>query len=449
MNALFSQLNTEMRTYIEQLPKQAQHHLARQLASLDRATLQQQQELLKAHTHTARKVKPFESYMRSGNISHQNRGKEALARGEVGCLILAGGDGTRLGYAGPKGTFPISCVKHKSLFQLFAEKAGAVGNHFRRAPPLAIMTSPANHKATLQFFEEHAHFGLPPDQLSFFSQGVLPFLDTDGHLFLSAPDTLAQGPDGNGSALQAFYQSGLWSQWERQGIKYLTLLLVDNPLADPFDAELIGCCQAEHADAIIKSTFRLDEQERVGVVALEKDLPIIVEYTEMPPEEYQKRNSRGDLSYACANIGLFCLTMEFVKRVVLSQTPFPLHKAFKTTPMLNQMGKIVLPTEPNAWKFERFIFDMLPLSKKTHVIVYPRDTCFAPLKNKEGRDSPTTVRAALEKREKEILKTTFHVEYADSPLEIDQAFYYPTEAMRDPSQTQLINENGYISNTVL
>lgn len=438
MNQFLGDFSSDAQAFIRKLPTQTQEHLKLQLNQIDKATLKQQKECLQEKQQTLKNIKPLKNYSTCENAAHQQRGIQALTQGEVGCLIVAGGEGTRLGYAGPKGMFPISAIKHKSLFQLFAEKTVSAGAKINQTLPLAIMTSPLNHEITRNFFKEHSNFGLSSTQLRFFPQTVLPFLNVEGNLFLSNSDSLAQGPDGNGGALHEFYKSGIWEDWLAKGVKYLNLILVDNPLADPFDAELIGCSIANKADVVIKSTLRIDEKERVGVIALENELPIVVEYTEMPESTYTERTANGDLSYSCANIGLFCLSMNFVKKVATSAKT-PLHKALKETQMIDAKGDAI---KANAWKFERFIFDMLPLSESTHVVVYPRESCFAPLKNKEGRDSPETVRKALEQRDRTILKSIFHANFPVGPIEIDQALYYPTEAM---IKAPLVNQNGYIT----
>lgn len=414
---------------VEQLRKlspESQQFLLSQLAEINLDTIERQRALLHQPQHNMRDVTPLHSFATSGNEMNRVRGGEAIAAGEIACLILAGGQGTRLGFPGPKGMFPISPVKNKSLFQIFAEKTAAASRMANRRLCLAIMTSPLNHDETVEFFKTHDFFGLVPDQVSFFSQHMLPFLDTDGNFFLSSPDNFAQGPDGNGDALHNLVRSGIWKQWLTHGVRFVNVVLVDNPLADPFDAELVGYAIEQHADVIIKSTMRTDEKENVGVIAQEKGKIVVVEYSEMPTAHYTSRNKEGDLNFNCSNLSLFCLGMDFIKSIAQKANLLPLHKAFKATPFVDAHGKVVNPTTPNAWKFERFIFDILPFSTKTSVLVYPREECFAPLKNSTGLHSPATVKLALEARDRQILKKIYSIDAKESPLEIPQELYYPT-----------------------
>ena len=181
----------------------------------------------------------------------------------------------------------MTAVKHKSLFQLFAEKTIAASKQAGRPLSIAIMTSPQNHDATIDFFNQHHLFGLEPGQLSFFCQGMLPLLDQEGQLFLENAFSLAEGPDGNGGALHHFYHSGIYQQWQAQGIRHINFVPIDNPLADPFDAELLGCQQRCQNEITIKCTLRRDVQEKVGLLARHDGRTIVVEYSEIPEKAPQ------------------------------------------------------------------------------------------------------------------------------------------------------------------
>ncbi len=261
-------------------------------------------------------------------------GQELISSGKVGCIVLAGGDGSRLGWNGPKGTFPL--FKDKNLFQLVYEKAKNRGK-------LAIMTSPRNHEITKSFF---------PDDVDLFTQNMLPLLDQEGNPLDE------QRPNGNGQALKCFYQSGLFEKWRQAVVEYVQVILIDNPLAEPFDPKLIGTHFHTKADVCIKAVQRLGPDEKVGVIGEKEGKICIVEYSENPPKEWN-----------LANTGLYSFSMDFIDKV--KEVELPVHQ-------VNRMfqGKPVI-------KREYFLFDVLPCSEKTEVIVYPREKTFVPLKDKE------------------------------------------------------------------
>lgn len=391
--------------------------LLTQTQQLDSNVLHTQLNALKTSSvNPIPSLEPFHHYSAIGNDEDKARGQELISQGLMGCLIVAGGQGTRLGFNGPKGLFPISLIKHKSLFQLFAEKTLAASKLAKRSLPLAIMTSPLNHEETVNFFKENHFFGLQVSQVDFFSQGLLPFLDRDGKLFFDKEPIIAQGPNGNGFSLHHFYSSGLWKQWNKNGIRYLNYILVDNPLADPFDAELLGAHYRKESEITVKCTLKQNANEKVGVLVSSQDKVRVVEYSEMPENEKKATNLDGSLRHSCANLSLFCFSMDFIQSVA-EKGLMPLH------PVLKKVG---VGKEMTAWKFESYIFDLLPLAKKVHALLYPRESCFAPLKNLEGEDSVYTVQQALLKSDQRILSKITGIKPPEYPFELSQEFYYPT-----------------------
>lgn len=356
---------------------------------------------------------PFIDYSVRGNKDDRALGIQLLTQGKCATLLVAGGQGTRLGFDGPKGLFPITPVTHKSLFQLFAEKTAAASKQAGHPLTLAIMTSPLNDEETRSFFAKHGNFGL--NHLEFFQQGMLPFLDTSGHLLLNEAKSLAIGPDGNGSSILALIQSGIFTKWLKSGVEYLNFVLVDNPLADPFDAELIGFHARQKGDVTVKCIARLAPEEKVGVLLKIGNKLCVVEYSELPESEQKARLPDGSLKHPCANISLFCFSMAFLERLYKEKAfdKMPLHPALKP-----------VSESVKGWKFERFIFDLLPFASKVHALLYPREECFAPLKNARGPDSPTTVQEAIQNRDKVIYKQTTGHEPPPGPFEADQFLYY-------------------------
>jgi len=404
----------ELLTHWDTLTFQEKADLLQDIANLDLQSLEVQKQMLVRKEPENRSWEPFSQFSILGNKEDVERGKELIAEGTVGVMIIAGGQGTRLRFNGPKGMFPITPITHKSLFEWFCERIRVISAKVGRPLPLAIMTSPLNDSITQTYFQEHNFFGLRPSQVYFFSQQMLPFLDEEGKLFLNKKGSIANGPDGNGYSLRYFENQGLWEKWQDLGVAYLNYILVDNPLADPFDAELIGFQDRHHAEIAIKSILRQDENEKVGVIVQNKQQISVVEYSEFPPQESHARDSLGHLKYPCANLSLYSFRMDFVKKS--AQIELPLHKALKNTAGINR--------DEYAWKFERFIFDLLPHAKNVQTLVYPREECFAPLKNFSGKDSLTSVQEALQKDADRRFKAATGKEPPPHPYELDQQLYF-------------------------
>lgn len=315
----------------------------------------------------------------SGQALDIAMGEKALSEGLMGTVILAGGMGTRLGFPHPKGMYPIAPITGKSLFQLFAEKCLEASLKSKRSLPLAIMTSPENDLETRAFFKANDNFGLKKNQLYFFTQDEL-------HLENEKGEPLPyKAANGNGGVFKKFVESGLWDIWKEKGTTHLNIIPVDNVLADPFDTNLLGYHLRKKCDVTLKCTERASPEEKVGLIIQDQGKIRVIEYSEATNEQKQALTPSGKLKYPLANLGLFCLSFPFVKE--LSQISFPYHLAKK--PLSKEANS------PLGIKKETFIFDLLPYAKSPSILIYPRNQCFAPLKNKTGEDSPDTVRKAL------------------------------------------------------
>lgn len=365
-------------------------------------------------------IEPYTDFENIGSFKDELVGRKLIAEGKVGCLLLAGGQGSRLQFEGPKGCYPISVIKHKSLFQICAERVLAAGRQVNRSLLLAIMTSSQNAEEIKRFFLENNYFGLLPEQIFFFVQSNLPFLNEQGQIFTDSLGNKVEAPDGNGRCLERFYTSGIWSKWKNAGISYLNLIPIDNPLADPFDAELLGYHYRRRAEVTLKCAEKKSAVEKVGVVVKEGSLCRIIEYSEMNEATKGERDENGELKYRCANLGLFCFSMDFVKNTATLKEPLPIHLAWKSVPNTKAS---------HAWKQETFIFDVLPYAKKVAVLMCPRFRCFAPLKNADGQDSPQTVREALQNFDLYTLEKVIGKKAVKLPIELSADFYYPTPAL--------------------
>lgn len=428
----------------QQLDSAQQEHLLAQVTSLNLSIFQEQQHLLRAaQVLPCPPFEPFIKYDLAGSIEWKANGLKLMSQGKVGCLIVAGGQGTRLRFNGPKGMFPISIIKQKSLFQLFSEKVRAAGLLAKRKLPLAIMTSSQNDLVTRSFFKENQYFGLDPKQVSFFMQKDLPLLSETGSLFLESKSSIAEGPNGNGSSLSGFVESGIWDDWHVQGVRYLNYVLIDNPLADPFDQELVGYQDLHKAQVTIKCTSRSSPEEKTGILVQRNGRIEVVEYSEFPEHERLALNEDGSMKHLCANLSLFCFDMEFIKELS-AQKPLPLHLAHKAVTYLDETGKEIQPERPMAWKFEQFIFDVLPLAEKIRALLYPRNVCYAPLKNFSGENSPSTVKSALQEQDRSIIESITGLPAPLEPFELSQEFYYPTQALLEKWKGKSIRGQSYV-----
>jgi len=443
LDKLSSISQTQALKYWKLLTDHQKKHLLHQIEKLDCDVFREQQYLLQTSQKTLH-IAPFHDFSTIGNSKNIRLGKELISQGKMGCLIVAGGQGTRLHLNGPKGMVEITPYQHKTLFQLFAEKTLAAGMQAKKRLPLAIMTSPQNHEDIIKFFKEKNFFGLDENQLSFFCQTTLPLLDNKGNLFLESPHTIAEGPDGNGSALHQFFHSGLWKAWYMQGVRYLNFILIDNPLADPFDAELVGFHDHQQCDIVIKCTSRASIDENVGILVKENDRIGVIEYTEMPEKERYAIDNRGCFLHYCANISLFSFSMNFIQKIALENSLMPLHKAFKTAKYLSPNGKTIQARKPMAWKFEKFIFDILSQASTVEALLYPRELCFAPLKNLHGQNSLTSVRNALLNRDQKAFAEVSGLPCL-SDIEVSQDFYYPTPELLAEWKGKQAPDRGYLS----
>lgn len=429
-HSLLSREHEQVLRFYPYLTAQEQQALIQQIQHIDFSLLEKQHSLIKNPPPLQSTIEPFTDFSFIGQHDDLSKGKQLLHEGKMGCLVLAGGQGTRLRFDGPKGRFPVSLIKHKSLFQLLAEKTLAASKQASIPLSLAIMTSPENDEITKRFFADHHYWGLNPEQVSFFCQGTLPLLDGQGQLFLESRYHIAEGPNGNGQCLHDFYKSGIWKKWSEQGIQYLNVILIDNPLADPFDAELLGFHARQDAEITIKCTEKLKPQEKVGVIVKENGRVGVIEYSELSELSKTATRADGRLHYCCANLSLFCFSMNFIKSTVTKSASLPLHKAWKAAKFVNEAGITHLSATPIAWKFETFIFDWLGYADRIFALLYPREQCFAPLKNYTGEDSLETVQQAIQKRERQLLQDMTELESPTLPFELAAEFYYPTPELK-------------------
>ena len=327
-------------------------------------------------------------------------GEAMLARGEVAVVIVAGGSGTRLGFEGPKGTYPIGSVSGKSLFQIHAEKVLALSRRHGRTVPLFIMTSPENFAATSKFFADHHNFGL--SHVRFFVQGQMPAVDREsGQILLASKDHVALSPDGHGGTLYALAAHGAGStpsclrEMDDLGVRTLFYFQVDNPMVRIADPAFLGLHRQADAEMSFKVIEKLVPDEKVGVVVEANGRPQVIEYSDLPVELAELTDGAGGLLLWAGSIAVHILERTFVERLVEGDVKLPFHRAIKKVSFVEPDGATVKPDAPNAVKFERFIFDALPLAERYALVECDRSVEFEPLKNATGPDSPATVRQRM------------------------------------------------------
>jgi len=323
-------------------------------------------------------------------------GEELLAAGKLGIILVAGGQGTRLGFEHPKGMYPMGPVSGKSLFQLLAEQALARSRQAGVTIAYYVMTSDATHAETVAFFEEHDFFGLSADDVRFFRQGNMPAVEIlTGKLLLADKDWLADSPDGHGGMLAALSGAGLLEDMQRRGVEYLYYHQVDNPTAIVGDPAFLGFHVLRDSKMSTKVVAKRSAEEKMGVVCSLDGQTQIFEYSDMPPEIAAKTDASGHLLHWAGNTAIHMFDRSFLERLVADELSLPFHLAHKKVDTISETGERVRPTEPNAIKYERFIFDALPHARRALVVEADRRREFNPVKNAEGDDSPATAKAAM------------------------------------------------------
>jgi UDP-N-acetylglucosamine/UDP-N-acetylgalactosamine diphosphorylase len=355
----------------------------------------------------------------------RRRGREALAAGQVGAMLVAGGQGTRLGFDHPKGMYPIGPVSRHTLFQIHVEKIIAAARRYGVKIPLYLMTSPKTHHETVAFFNEHNRFGLPEDDLIIFCQGTMPAVDAaTGKVLMESPSQIAVSPDGHGGMLGALRASGSLDDIERRGIRHLFYFQVDNPLVDICQAEFIGYHILAGSELTTQVIAKRDPLDKVGNVVEVDGRLHVIEYSDLPEDVARRRNADGSLAIWAGSIAVHVMDAGMLRRLAESADGLPFHYARKKVAYVDAAGRKVEPKEPNAIKFERFIFDLMPFSANSIVVEIDPNEGFAPLKNASAAviDTPEMVRGMMIAQHARWLKQAGAEVADDAPVEISPLF---------------------------
>lgn len=333
------------------------------------------------------------SEIEANKSSLKEKGLEAIKAGKVAAILLAGGQGTRLGFDKAKGMFNIGETKELYIFEQLINNMMDVTNDAGCFIPLYIMTSEKNDKDTREFFEEHNYFGYDKNFVKFFVQDMAPATDFEGNLLLESEDSLAMSPNGNGGWFNSLIKAGLDEELKAKGIEWLNVFGVDNVLQRIADPVFVGATLESGCECASKVVRKADPDEKVGALCLENGKPSIVEYYELTPEMAEARNEKGTLLYG------FGVTLNYLFKVEklreISKNSLLPHIVKKKVPYLTEEGKLVKPEEPNAYKFELLIIDMIYMMDNCLGFEVERNKEFAPVKNAKGIDSVDTARELL------------------------------------------------------
>lgn len=356
----------------------------------------------KENKHETDKITPIE-YLDKNRLYddykyYENIGKKAIQEGKLAAVTMAGGQGTRLGHNGPKGTYDIGLDSHKSLFELLSDNLKEEGKKYGVMIPWFIMTSRENNKATIEFFEKHKYFGYQKDKnLFFFIQGELPMVDTEGKILIGEDGLIKQAADGHGGIYESLVKSGMTQKMNQMGIQWVFIGGIDNCLVKMVDPVLMGIAIDKAVTIACKSVVKANAQEKVGVFCKRNGKPSVIEYSEITEEMAEARDENGELLYGESHILCNLFRVDIIER--MGENPLPYHVAYKKATYLDRDGNLVVPDSPNAYKFEAFLFDAFGEVDDMAILRVKREEEFAPVKNADsaGVDCPSTARELYKK----------------------------------------------------
>ncbi len=347
------------------------------------------------------KIEPI-SYLDKAKLSQEQKekfdklGEEILRNGKYAVVTMAGGQGTRLGHTGPKGTFKLDVYgKGKYLFEILKENLEEANKKYYTTIPWYIMTSKENNSATVEFLEKNNYFGYPKEAVTIFTQSELPLVDFDGKLLISKDMKIKEASDGNGGTYSSLRASGCLSDMKDKGIKWIFIGGVDNALLKMADVTLLGMAIDKNVQIASKSVVKANPHEKVGVFCKMNNHPKVIEYAELPESMAEEVDDDGELKYGESHIMCNLYTIEAIEKA--SKEPLMYHSAVKKNSYIDENGKEIIPEEPNSYKFESFIFDAFEFFDDIAILRGKREDDFAPVKNKDGVDSPKTAKELYEK----------------------------------------------------
>ena len=321
---------------------------------------------------------------------YEKLGLDAIKSGKYAVLTMAGGQGTRLGHNGPKGTFEFDIENHKSIFEVLCDKFKEAYKKYDVYVPWYIMTSAENNNETVKFFEEHNYFDYPKEKIRFFIQGQKPMLDDDGKLIINEDKRIKLASDGHGGVFGILVESKILDEMKAQGIEWIYMGGVDNVLAKLIDPLFVGVAIDKNVLAAGKSLIKVCPEEKVGVFVKKNGRPSVVEYIDISKEMSEEINDDGELKYGEGHILCNLFNIRAIEKI--SEESLPYHTQYKKCNYIDRNGNTIIADKPNAYKFESFLFDMFEKLDDMIILRVKREEEFAPIKNAEGVDSPETAR---------------------------------------------------------
>jgi UDP-N-acetylglucosamine/UDP-N-acetylgalactosamine diphosphorylase len=371
--------------FYDELTEEEKKHLLKQINSIDFELMNDLFQIIdmkeeEANITAMASFPPTPEYARIG--------LECMKGGEYAVLTMAGGQGTRLGFNGPKGTYILEYGINKSLFEIHCDKLKHIHQMCNVYTPWYIMTSYTNNKDTISFFEHNNYFNYPKDKIHFFIQEELPMIDINGKIVMDSKFNIKMGANGSGGVFSSLSKSGMLEDMKHNHIKWVYIGGVDNPLTPTDDPNLVGFAKYENFLGVSHIIPKGYPEEKVGVFCKKNGKPSVIEYIEMTPEMNNLRDGKGTLVYGDSHILLNLFNIEALD--VISKKPLKYVPAFKKTNYINDNGELVIPDKENAYKFEKFVFDAFSYFDRVGLLKGVREHIFAPIKNATGVDSPET-----------------------------------------------------------
>ena len=380
---------------LDKVPKEKQMELINQIKEIDFNQIQELYNKTKQEISLEnKKIEPI-SYINKEKLLveqkeyYDNLGINLIKSGKYAVVTMAGGKGTRLGHDGPKGTFFLDVKPNgKYIFQILAESLQRENSKYGVTIPWYIMTSEENDKDTKEFLEEKNYFGYDKEKVFFFKQGKMPVLSEQGKLLINEKMDIKKSSDGNGSIFNSMKREGVLDDMRKKSIEWVFIGGVDNVLVQMADVTLLGMSIDKKVQIASKSIAKASPKEKVGAFCRQNGVPKVIEYTELPEEIAEATDKDGELLYGESHVMCNLFTLSALEKISNSKLEY--HVAHKKESYLDENGNNIIPSEPNAYKFEMFIFDAFELFDDIAILRGKREEDFAPVKNAEGNDSPKT-----------------------------------------------------------
>ncbi len=392
--------------FYDKLDEQKQNKLLEQIENIDfeliKSLYDKTKDEIKNEDAEIEPIDFMDKYKLNEDYKYYEQiGEKAIRLGKLAVVTMAGGQGTRLGHNGPKGTYDIGLESHKSLFELLLDYIKEQNEKYNVEIPWFIMTSKENNDATVKFFKDNKYFGYEKN-IFFFIQGQLPMIDTEGKILIGEDYLIKEAADGHGGVYESLVKSGMVDKMKQIGIEWVFIGGVDNCLVKMVDPVLMGIAIDKGVTAAGKSVVKANPHEKVGAFCKKNGKPSVVEYSEITDEMAEATDENGELLYGESHILCNLFNISAIER--MGSEPLPYHSAFKKATYIDKDGNKIVPTSPNAYKFEAFLFDAFGEVDDMAILRVKREEEFAPVKNATGVDSPKTERELNKNFNKKKLK---------------------------------------------